>query len=52
MATDLALPGATPEQKPNLPFLMYPVTFIAKGQPDSLDPASFRYEMTARELAA
>lgn len=51
-ATDIVLPDAMGHQKPNFAFLMYPCAFTATGQPDCLDPARFRYEITARELAA
>jgi Transglutaminase-like superfamily len=36
----------------NFAFLMYPCAFTATGQPDCLDPAHFRYEITSRELTA
>jgi transglutaminase-like putative cysteine protease len=48
-ATDIALPGAAGKQ-PNFAFLMYPCAFTSTGQPDCLDPARFRYEITSREL--
>jgi len=51
-ATDMALPGAGPGQTPNFPFLMYPCAFTQMGQPDCLDPDSYRYEITSREVAA
>ena len=50
-ATDIDLPGAG-QQRPNFAFLMYPCAFTATGQPNSLDPARFRYEITSRELTA
>jgi transglutaminase-like putative cysteine protease len=45
---DLSLPAAS---GPPLPFLMYPQCETAGGRKDSLDPPSFKYEITARELA-
>ncbi|MCQ4162600.1 transglutaminase-like domain-containing protein [Roseomonas sp. GC11] len=51
-ATDIALPEAGAAQKPNFAFLMYPCAFTAAGQQDCLDPSRFRYEITAREVAA
>jgi hypothetical protein len=51
-ATDLVLPGAAGNERPNFAFLMYPCAFTAAGQSDALDPASFRYEITARDLPA
>jgi transglutaminase-like putative cysteine protease len=50
-ATDIELPGAGGEQS-NLPFLMYPCAITAEGQPDALDPATFRYEIQSREIPA
>ena len=50
-ATDIELPGAG-QQRPNFAFLMYPCAFTATGQPNCLDPARFRYEITSRELTA
>ena len=50
-ATDIELPGAG-RQRPNFAFLMYPCAFTATGQPNCLDPARFRYEITSRELTA
>jgi len=32
-------------------FFMYPQAETADGRRDSLDPDSFRYKMTSRELA-
>ena len=49
-ATDIVLPGAAEHQTPNFAFLMYPCAFTATGQPDCLDPAHFRYEITSREV--
>ncbi|WP_419899536.1 transglutaminase-like domain-containing protein [Roseomonas sp. USHLN139] len=51
-ATDIVLPEALGAQKPNFAFLMYPCAFTPAGQPDCLDPASFRYAISARELTA
>ena len=48
-AHDLELPNSA--GKP-IGFLMYPQAETAEGRKDSLDPASFRYRITARELAA
>jgi len=44
---DLTLPNATGEP---LVFFMYPQAETSEGRRDSLDPDSFRYKMTAREL--
>lgn len=46
-AHDVALPGASTR---SLPFLMYPQAETADGRLNSLDPASFQYAITAREL--
>jgi hypothetical protein len=46
-AHDLDLPGS---DGPQLPFLMYPQGEDAAGRFYSLDPAAFRYELTAREI--
>ena len=46
-AHDVALPGSS--GKP-IPFLMYPQAETADGRLDSLDPDSFRYEITAKEI--
>ncbi len=35
-----------------LPFLMYPQAETAAGRRDCLDPATFRYQISAREIAA
>jgi len=48
-ATDIELPGAG-ERVPNFAFLMYPCTFTGTGQPDTLDPARYHYEITSREI--
>ncbi len=50
-ATDIELPGAG-QRKTDFAFLMYPCAFTANGQPNCLDPAHFRYEITSREIAA
>ncbi len=46
---DVALPGA---QHGPVPFLMYPNGETSDGRLDTLDPDSFRYRITARQLAA
>ena len=46
-AHDVVLPHS--DGKP-LPFLMYPQAETASERKDSLDPASFKYTITAREL--
>jgi transglutaminase-like putative cysteine protease len=46
-AHDLDLPGASGRP---LPFLMYPQCETAAGRKDSLEPATFKYQITAREL--
>lgn len=46
---DLALPGS---RGPKIPFLMYPQAETTAGRQDSLDPDSFKYTLTAREIAA
>ncbi len=46
-AADLKLPNATGEP---VVFFMYPQAETVEGRRDSLDPDSFRYKMTAREL--
>jgi transglutaminase-like putative cysteine protease len=45
---DLTLPGAA---GPPLPFLMYPQCETGGARKDSLGPAAFKYEITARELS-
>lgn len=45
---DVALPGA---QHGEVPFLMYPNGETAAGRMDSLDPATFRYSLSARQTA-
>ncbi len=49
VARDLVLPGAG---GPTLEFLMYPQAETAAGRLDSLDPDTFRYTITSREVAA
>lgn len=44
---DLSLPGAT---RGSLPFFMYPEAETADVRKDCLEPASFKYEITAREI--
>ena len=46
-AHDVALPGST--GKP-LPFLMYPQAEVDGVRRDSLDPAAFKYTITARQV--
>jgi len=46
-AQDVPLPGAS---SPPVHFLMYPQAETAQGRLDSLDPASFRYQITSREI--
>ena len=46
-AHDLKLPGS---KGPTVPFFMYPQGENAQGRFDSLDPASFRYQLTSREI--
>ncbi len=48
-AHDVALPGST---GPKLGFLMYPQAENANGRYDPLDPDSFKYTITAKELSA
>jgi transglutaminase-like putative cysteine protease len=48
-AHDIPLPGA---RGPQLGFLMYPQAETDAGRVDCLDPDSFRYEITSRELSA
>jgi hypothetical protein len=31
---------------------MYPCAITAEGQPDAMDPATFRYEIQSREIPA
>lgn len=46
-AHDIVLPGA---KGPTLEFLMYPQAETASGRLDCLDPDTFRYTITAKEL--
>jgi transglutaminase-like putative cysteine protease len=46
---DVRLPNAA---EGPVPFLMYPQAETAEGRKDSLDPAAFKYQMTAREVKA
>jgi transglutaminase-like putative cysteine protease len=48
-AHDVTLPGAS---GPPVPFLMYPQAEAGGARLDCLDPDSFRYHITAREIAA
>jgi transglutaminase-like putative cysteine protease len=48
-AHDLRLPSATGKA---IPFLMYPQAQTDGGRKDSLDPATFRYTITAKEVTA
>lgn len=50
-ATDIVLPGTGP-LKPDFSFLMYPCACTERGQAPCLDPAKFRYEISAREVTA
>lgn len=47
-AHDLALPGAA---KGKIGFFMYPCCETAQGRLDSLEPTTFKYTISARELA-
>ncbi len=47
-ANDVALPGSS---GPQVGFMMYPQAETAVGRVDSLDPDSFKYEITSREIA-
>jgi transglutaminase-like putative cysteine protease len=49
-ATDVVLPGALRPIASN--FLMYPCAMTATDERDCLDPANFRYRITAREVTA
>jgi transglutaminase-like putative cysteine protease len=49
-AHDVALPNAT--QGGKLGFFMYPQAETAQGRRDSLDPETFKYTITAREITA
>ena len=46
-AHDLVLPGSS---KGKVGFLMYPQSETAEGRLDSLDPANFKYVITAKEI--
>jgi transglutaminase-like putative cysteine protease len=46
-AHDVKLPNSN---EALLPFLMYPQAETAEGRKDSLDPASFKYQITSREV--
>jgi hypothetical protein len=46
-AADVKLPDSAGDP---ISFLMYPQAETTEGRRDSLDPSSFRYQMTAREL--
>ena len=48
-AQEVALPSA---KGANVAFLMYPQCETASGRKDSLDPDSFRYQITSREITA
>ena len=48
-AHDLKLPGSTGDR---LAFVMYPQAEVGNERRDPLDPDTFRYKMTARELAS
>ena len=48
-AHDLKLPGSA---GPKIPFLMYPQGENAAGRFNSLDPATFVYRLTAREISS
>src|SRR5262249_38039580 len=46
---DLSLPGAT---QGSLPFFMYPEAETGGARKDALEPANFKYEISAREIAS
>ena len=46
---DLSLPGATSGSRP---FFMYPEAETAGARKDCLEPATFKYEITAREITS
>jgi transglutaminase-like putative cysteine protease len=48
-AHDVKLPNS---QGAAVPYLMYPNAETSSGRKDSLDPANFRYTITAKEIAA
>jgi transglutaminase-like putative cysteine protease len=47
VAHDLTLPGS---KGAKIPFLMYPQGETAKGRLDSLDPATFVYQLSSKEI--
>jgi len=47
-AQDVELPGSSGAK---IPFLMYPQAHTGDGTLDSLDPDTFKYEITSRELS-
>ena len=49
-ANDVTLPGS--KRAATLPYLMYPQCETMDGRLDSLDPESFSYEITSREITA
>ena len=49
-AHDVALPEATKGGK--IGFLMYPQAETAQGRRDSLDPDTFKYTITTREITS
>ncbi len=49
-AHDVALPNATKGGK--IGFLMYPHAETAQGRRDSLDPDTFKYTITTREITS
>ena len=48
VAHDIALPGAS---GPKVAFLMYPQAETRGERVDSLDPDTFKYKITMREIA-
>jgi hypothetical protein len=48
-AHDVPLPGSSGK---TLGFLMYPQAETADGRMDSLDPDSFQYEITSKEISS
>ena len=48
-AHDVVLPGSS---GPPVAFLMYPQAETAEGRLDSLDPDTFKYQITSREITA
>ncbi len=49
VAHDIDLPGA---KGPKLEFLMYPQAETAAGRLDCLDPDTFTYKITSKELTS